>query len=574
MTFPSLNRIVNVQQLNAALSEILPNAPDGTASAPGVAFSGDQTTGLYRNAAGLPVLTAKGADVLVLDPEGLSFPVSSPATLPAGLDILSALTGVFVTPQMFDPDGLIAAGKPCDVAINAALAYLGANGGGVLRLPRSFYYLSAAIVNPYSNVWIIGDGHGASVLIWNATANNQAGIEFTSNSSGVSQYRGGCTDVSLICQGAAQSASAGTFGLATNATNDLCFARVTVKGFANGVGIIGSANTVRLSMIDVTDVMNDAFYVSSPTSQYFYSCTAYQNFAPSGAGFHVQKTGGYQMVNCVTGGSDPTSGAAGGYTSGILIDPPSGSTVQDGQHVNCNFDTSQTAAINIDTTHGGNAINLDFTNCRTGWGSRYGIAINGVNTSGVKFIGGSTARNLQHGVLIQGGYYIEFHAFHARGNGASQANAYSGFVITGGDFISIIGGLSGPYAAQDSSGSFSLTQQYGVNISSTFTGVLRVVGSDLRGNLTSAVVNNTANADIRFTDCIGYTSTNWGSTTMPSGGISVTVAHGLSNPPSNVLLTYAPALDGASWHADATNLYIDAKDAPTADTVINWQARG
>lgn len=573
MTFPTLTRIVNLGQLNDAIQEILPNAPDGSSASPAIAFEGDQTTGIYRNNDGFVVLTHKGKDVLAFDPAGLSFVVDAGTYLPDNISISNAFSGVSVTPQMFDPSGLIAAGKSCDSCIADALKYLGQNGGGVLKFPRGFYNLSNAITIPYSNIWLVGEGHGSTVLTFEATTPNQTGIQFVSNASDTAQYRGGCTDMSLVCQGATQASGAGTFGISTDATDDLYFCRLSINGFANGVGIIGTANTVRLHTIDVSDVQNDAFYVSSPTSQYFDGCTAYQNNVPTGAGFHIQKTGGFQMVNCVTGGSSPSTGKAGGYVGGILIDPPNGSTVQDGQIVNCNFDDSQIAGVNIDTSNGGNAINLDFVNARIGWGSRFGIAINGVNTSGIKFFGGAANRNLEHGVLIEGGYYIEFHGFHSRGNSVGTPNTCAGFTITGGDFISIIGGMSGPYAAQDSSESYSLTQQYGIDLASTFSGVLRVIGTDLRGNLTAPVINSTSAADIRFSDCIGYTTSNWGSSILAANSTSVTFAHGLSGAPSNVLLTYPETLTGISWHADSTNLTIDVQGTVTEDTTVNWQVR-
>ncbi|QDH13217.1 hypothetical protein E3E12_02270 [Formicincola oecophyllae] len=476
-------------------TSILQSAPDGTADAPGFAFAQATNTGLYRNQDGNAVLTTQGQDVLVLDPEGLDFDLKDAPLLPSPLSLGQALSGVDVTPQMFDAENAIANHKPCDAAIERALAYLARTGGGILKFPRGFYYLDKSINITTSNIWLVGVGHGSTVLNFQASSNAMNGVRFTVNSEGQTQYRGGCLDMALVCKGTAQASDAGTFGLCTDATDDLLFRCLTISGFANGVGIMNTANTVRVQDIDVSDVANDAFYVNSPTSQYLVGCTGYQNFTPTGAGFHIQRTGGFMMTDCVSGG----------YISGCLIDPPEGATVQDGQILNCNFDDSQSVNINVDTTHGGYAINLDFTNARTGWSGKYGVAINGANTTGVKFLGGSASRCLQHGVLIEGGNNIEFHGFHSRGNGAENPGLYDGFALTGGESIVIVGGMAGPYAPRNSSETYGLSQQYGLVASSTFTGALRVVGTNLQGNLAGPVLLDAPQADISFTQCIGYT---------------------------------------------------------------------
>lgn len=70
MTFPNLSRIVTLPQLQKAIETILQNAPDGTISQPGVAFAGDQTTGLCRNVDGSVSLVSQGKTSLTIKADG------------------------------------------------------------------------------------------------------------------------------------------------------------------------------------------------------------------------------------------------------------------------------------------------------------------------------------------------------------------------------------------------------------------------------------------------------------------------------------------------------------------------
>ena len=407
--------------------------------------------------------------------------------------------------------GAVGDGNTDDTAaIQNAISNLSANGGGELYIPKGTYKLTSTLTINGSNIFIRGAGHGATILSFNATTDSLNGIIFTSP-SGSNQYRGSITDLAILLTGTAQSSTSNCYGLQTNAANDLYFERLLISGFANGLGIIDSANTVRIDTVDVTDIINNAFVIASPTSQYFSNCTAYQNSSPTGSGFNILETGGAQFVNCVTGGSN-SSGAASGYQYGINIDPSANANVQDLQFVNCNLDDSAIAAVNINPNQSGYVTNIEFHNMRSGWGNKYGVIINGStpdsngisSTSGIKFIGGSTSRNLETGVVINGGDNIYFDGFHVRGNGVETSNTYDGYLINGGSFIYITNGMSSSYASSDGNNTYTPTQRYGVVIGSSFTGKLICSNMNMSNNLSGTIYNDAStSASIFITNCYG-----------------------------------------------------------------------
>jgi len=74
-------------------------------------------------------------------------------------------------------------------------------------------------------------------------------------------------------------------------------------------------------------------------------------------------------------------------------------------------------------------------------------------------------------------------------------------------------------------------------------------------------------------DNVGFITENSGIATIPNGGISITVAHGLEGTPDVVVLgpTHAEVAD-AVWSANSTHITITVPSAVTADRDISWYA--
>ena len=173
------------------------------------------------------------------------------------------------------------------------------------------------------------------------------------------------------------------------------------------------------------------------------------------------------------------------------------STVLDLFMENCDWDNSQTTGIKLDCSNGGQIRNVLGSNFRASYGSGPGVSIVAPLTTGgtgyvkgIAFSNFEASKNTHEGIAIYGlpAYCSGISFINPQVNGNSSLGpGYNNILIAGGDGILIQGGAAGIY--QTEVGTNSL---YGVAIQSTFTGVLSILGTDLRGNQNGPFLNSSS----------------------------------------------------------------------------------
>ena len=155
--------------------------------------------------------------------------------------------------------------------------------------------------------------------------------------------------------------------------------------------------------------------------------------------------------------------------------------------------------MNIDTTGGGYAFNMKFTNARSGFGQGSGWGFFGANTSNITVSNFSSERNNFDGVDILGGSNITLMGGQIMGDSATPTG-YFGIKVHGGTDISISNNVVGTtYPTVGAS-----NQNYGIVIDNTFTGRLSVKDNNVRDNATAGIFNSSTSTGIVITGNTGY----------------------------------------------------------------------
>ena len=156
--------------------------------------------------------------------------------------------------------------------------------------------------------------------------------------------------------------------------------------------------------------------------------------------------------------------------------------------------------------------------------------------------------------------YVHVIGGYTRNNGQKAANTYPGMRI----------GVQGNAVIMGHTFDGSNQEKYGLEIVSNSPNNI-VIGNQFFDHATAPISDSGTDTIIKYNR--GYTTENSGTATIASGSTSVTVAHGLANTPSKVIVTPRGNV-GAVWVSsrDTTNITIECETAPSADTLVDWYA--
>lgn len=373
-------------------------------------------------------------------------------------------------------------------AIQAAVDYAASIGRGAVRIPAGWYKTTAAINVMSGSIAILGDGCSVvAILPTNPTAHTFkfGGTTFDSSISALRiLYTGSTTPTS----------GAGVYQ--TGGTAVITVRDVRIENTYNGIECENAsvAGVVLIDTAQIANYVNDGIVCKTNISQLTISnVNTYQAQLPG--------YGGNAGINIAGGGLvviDNT--VCGGGTIGLLVRPPSGTSIFDLFATNFEVDSYLFCGIWIDTTTGGGKINGSlFTNCRVGYGQGPGWVFDGPNNNFMQFHNCNSVLNTKEGLVINNGNKLSFHGFSSIGNSVAGLDAYYGVKITGGQDISFIGGISGKHP------DFAGNQAAGLAITDTFTGSLLVDGFNVRAGNTVGISNSSpATTGIRIINCVGF----------------------------------------------------------------------
>lgn len=360
-------------------------------------------------------------------------------------------------------------------AIQAAITACGIAGGGWVFLPAGSYRITSTLTVADPNVHIIGAGQQATQILTPIT-----NIDVVRFFNAVKYLNGSLRDLHIQCTG---TATAGA-GVAIENVGAVLVRNVSIKATFRGLTFFGTDTACRAFEVDIQNTVNNAVWINSTgNNQYLKNVTT---FGCNGA-ILVTRTLGWWMEGCVTQAD---------LGNGFAITAATGNVVQNGFISNCDIDDSDANGILIDSTGGGNIINVRMVNVRAGFANFKGLSIDGPQSDYLSFVNCNFERCLQEGVWINNCTKASLTNCSVLGNSSGGAGS-NGIKVLGGDDIEIIGGYSGAYPDVGNN------QGFGLEITSAFTGALTVRGLNVRGNATGGISNSSTSTLVDIQGCQG-----------------------------------------------------------------------
>jgi len=439
-------------------------------------------------------------------------------------------------------------------AIQNAINSLNATGGTVY-FPRGTYKVTSTISWTANNIYLVGEGRGASTILTYIVSSDIISIGTSSNP--VSE--GGISNLSII------GSTTQTSGSAIHITNSH-FIRISdvIIGYNlyTGITLDGGASQFEY-FIDNFEIDQCTYGIvlgTNSSPQDVFISNGIVSGCPNTGIFAQQVSGLYcsnlDILSCYKGfatGPYPSQYAADMFFDTVLCD------------------TCTTTGWNF-FTNGGTVEQVNMVNC---WGStnnNHGLEIS-AGCYSFSITNFRAINNKYHGIYVQGGQNLGFVNCQCLANSMQGLNQYSGISIDGTDTndLSIIGGK---YGSGWQAAGFN-NQQYGIFISTGNINNYSIIGVDTTGNNTGSISNGGLGPTQYIIGNPGYVTSSIGSATITSG-TSVVVNHGLSATPLpySILATPITSLGSATYWVDtitSTTFKINTTSSVTA--IFAWQAK-
>jgi hypothetical protein len=362
-------------------------------------------------------------------------------------------------------------------AIQNAMNAAQTAGGGIIVFPAGTF--KAHITVSSAGIYLVGAGKNATTLL--APDGSSDVVHFY---NATPYFYAGVSDLTIKYTGG--TATAGC-GINIDNVGVIDVQHVLVRGLWDGFCVNqGTQGDARIEDTDTQNIVNDAYYVGSTNEVFVDHFTTYQDTI-GGVGVHLANGAGVHLSNSNTSRE----------STGLLINPSSAQSVVDVWLDNLDLDASGASGFTLNCTAGGTARNIHASDVRTGFAndgtftSGRGVSISGANCQDIDFTGGEDVRNVQEGLLINGGSHIKIVSRLIQGNSVAGTGLYNGVTIAGGDDITLSDDSVGPYSDGGSN-----KQAYGVALQSSFTGHANITNNNLLGNISGAISNMSSSSNI------------------------------------------------------------------------------
>lgn len=446
-------------------------------------------------------------------------------------------------------------------AINAAIAAASVAGGEIF-FPTGTYLITTSINVNRASLHLKGEGYDNTTIVVNMANNTTDGIVFQHPTTEINScsISGMFIDVKR-CRSAISVRNSYSFrahnlkawytGANNKVSNFIELWRGTVayntalsdimigNNFANGV-LIGNQGTGSIQNVELLSV-------------YVGSC---------GRGVAVIQCGGFkwnmgEALNCDVGLLIESTSSAN-WIKGVQLD-------------NIFFDTCTDDNMRVWVSNAGGSngsiTGISATNCSFNWQQ------NGTSGAGARLVnlatsqgrlGPATFVNCEFLINLGSGLYAEkVQGLDIIGcrfiNNGTVAARKPNLKLNNNTTAKIIGGFFG----NDPNDPSDQRSSYGIEINSSSPGNVSVVGAEFSGNFNGAfnpeAINNNWDK-LKITDCIGFTTKNWGAAEI-TNGTDRWVLHGLSYTPNGdeVIITRAGNTTGAFYVASTNNESIQVR---------------
>ena len=370
--------------------------------------------------------------------------------------------------------GAVGDGVANDTAtIQAAIDALPAQ-GGIIFFPPGVYLVTSAISVNRSDVWLRGAGFNSTIVRTESVTADVFAV-----GDGLTQRDNlFITDLQLD---ASVTKTAGA-GVLFNACTFARVENVKMLGQFYGIRITGGGVVFFLNNLDIRNtVASDGVGILiEGGNDHFLSNIIMDK--PSGtqprAGIEITESGGTWITNvdAIRSGT------------GLLVNPGAGQVVRWLFVMNSAFDTCSDNGIAVlASTSTSTIMGLNFTGNWTSSCTNHGIAANKHASAVIDGILISDHRsffNGQNGILLNGGINVEINDCLISGNSATTSGDDQGIAI-GAD----VSGWSVRGCRVGQTSGFSNTQGYGVVVNAGASDNYQIIGNDLRGNISGAILD-------------------------------------------------------------------------------------
>ena len=444
-------------------------------------------------------------------------------------------------------------------AIQSAINYASAQGGGTVLFPAGTYRITAALTVAKHGVVLEGEtAHGSIIKLSTA---NQDGVVFYRSGGDLSNA--GVRRLFFLSEGItarhiislrdtyaflaedikiwgpclhAIDMRRGTYSYNT-VFRQIIIGDGPVVGIAIGINGTGEIANVELSSV----------YIGQATD----------------AGVWVRQCGGLKW----------SGGEVLGAGRGLVIETPSGLYTKGAQISNVFFDTCVNENVLIKNLDTGRVSGISFDNCSFNHSQNAdGCIVQGADGSGgsrmhnIRFVGCEFLINKRKGLFTAQAKHIDLVGCHFVTNGSTtnrQANIEFGGGTSGARVIGGFTGINDEFTSPASS--------YGIKVDNSTN--VRILGVEFRNNVDGPVQLTNA-GDVRIADCIGLTTANKSSFEITSSAIQV--PHGLSFTPDKADIFLSPVTDPGSTNywvesANATHFTVRRSNG-SANAWIGWRA--
>lgn len=403
-------------------------------------------------------------------------------------------------------------------ALDAAISYVNAHGGGDIFLPPLNMTLDRTVVIPFGRINLIGHSRGATVFY---VPFGDADVFRFRKADGAS-YLASTIQRCSISYAGGPTPTAGA-AIKFDGVGECEAHDVTVIGLYRAVEFVGNANrNCRCYGVGQSGIIDVGFLVAGGGNQYIKLATAYDN-TPSTTSVSIRIT---RTERC-----DLDFATSSLHGVGVEIKPDAGALVQNVFATFNDLDASKGTALVIDPAAANSVVrNIFFTGgslsasvdrglwIKTGAGQVGDVHLNGVMIQS----------NLKEGVYAnKGRLYLTDCVIARNGSNAGQSGVRLG---SGVEVLQMNGGRIGPILGGPDIAERPMTYQnyqlFGLEVDAGFAGSAVLNGVDLTGNLTGAIKNNSSIV-VEANNCRGYRTTASGVATIPIGASFVTITPGI-----------------------------------------------